>query len=74
MSCSKLLQQGGCLPTQGLNPRPLFERCSLKPLGLPAFPDVCNAVSLATHKSRSCVTAAVMMPKQTHSAGDDRTT
>lgn len=74
VSCSKLHQQGGCLPTQGLNPRPLFERFSLKPLGLPAFPDVCNAVSLATHKSRSCVIAAVMMPKQTHSAGDDRTT
>lgn len=50
----------------GLNPSPLLERRSFKPLELSDVPDVGNAMPLATNKSRSCVTVAVMMPKQTH--------
>lgn len=40
--------------------------------GAASVPDVRNATSLATNKSRSCVTAAVLMPKQTHLPSDDR--
>lgn len=70
--CSKLYFSGWVLANAGLNPSSLLERWSLQPLGLPAIPDVRNAASLATNKSRSCVTAAVMVPKQTHSPSNDR--
>lgn len=63
-----LANTGGLEPLEALCMNNKLSR----PLGLPATSDVSDAVSLATNKSRSCSTTAVIMPKQIHPTSDDR--